>query len=211
MSASGDIVRELIAGGANYEQIGQALGRNRSLIRQVGIGSKPGHNLQASLEELRDRLAAGGAPPSKAAPVSTPPARRTTSRGRAARVRTKTTYGGRGWGSGAVKRQAVRSGARGLHKLIGQAAENGDDLAVTVTFDKGIRVQGYGKGKRTRQGAGGVLDFTVDADAASAHVAAGGTFAEYVAGEAMRAGYVSGQAGPAGYVAHMLSLEARAY
>jgi hypothetical protein len=208
VSAAGDIILALRGQGITDAAIARAIERDRSLVGQVRRGIKPGSNLVGALEELRDRLAAGGP---VEGPVSAPPARRTNAKGRTARVRHKTTYAGRGWGSGAVKRQGVRSGAGILHRLVLQAAENGDELAVTVTFDKGVQVQGYGKGKRTRQGAGGVLDFQVDAEAAAAHIAAGGTFSDYVAGEAMRAGYISGQASAAAYTAHMTGLEVRAF
>lgn len=212
VSESGQIINELRASGLSMESIGQAIGRNRSLVRQVSIGAKPGNNLRDALAELRERLATV-APDARrtvarSAPV-TPPAARTTKTGKTARVRGKTTIGGRAWKTGTVRQQASRSGARALGKLAAEAAEAGMALAVTVQFDKAVTVQGYSKGKRGKAGAGGALDFQIDPDG---YDSAEGSFTAWLCSQALAGGYISGQGNDAGaYVGHVVSIEARAF
>lgn len=212
VSESGQIINELRASGLSMESIGQAIGRNRSLVRQVSIGAKPGNNLRDALAELRERLATV-APDARrtvarSAPV-TPPAARTTKTGKTARVRGKTTIGGRAWKTGTVRQQASRSGARALGKLAAEAAEAGMALAVTVQFDKAVTVQGYSKGKRGTAGPGGALDFQVDPAQSNP---ASQTFTTFVLGAALDQGYISGEMNdPADYVGHVVSIEARAF
>lgn len=76
MSTSKDIIGELLSQGYSYAAIGRQVGRDGSLIRQIGIGAKPGLNLQESLTQL-----------ASTGEVTTPPFRRTTSSGTIARVR----------------------------------------------------------------------------------------------------------------------------
>lgn len=74
-SASTRILEALHRGGMTDQQIGKALGRNSSLIRQVRLGKKPGRNLENALRQLQSRR------------QITPPPRRTTRAGEQARVR----------------------------------------------------------------------------------------------------------------------------
>lgn len=160
MSESTEIVRRLVAAGANYESIGRALGRNRSLVRQVGIGAKPGNTMRDALAELEARLA-GAADVNQAARTATitPPEPRKNRRGALAKVRKPTTVQGRSWSASSVKRQAVRSGARGLGHPMADAAERGQTLAVTVTVDGAVAIQAYGTSRRGREGLHGSADF----------------------------------------------------
>jgi hypothetical protein len=214
MSESSDLVNELRRLGVNYQAIGEAVGRNRSLIRQVGIGAKPGNNLRDALAELRDRLAAL-APgertrASAAAPVTAAPARRTTASGREARLRQRITHGGRGrWSASNIKRQASRSGARSLGKVLESAADDGMDLAVTITFDRSVSVASYGRGKRGIPGAGGTLDVQLSPDEYMASVL---NPAAYMVSQALASGQLSGHGNdPNAYVAHINSIELRAF
>lgn len=213
MSESGEIIGRLLGLGANYETIGQAVGRNRSLVRQVGIGAKPGHNLRESLAELERRVTglAPGANVNREArqvPVAAPE-RRKTGRGHLARVRKAVTISRTHYSISTVKKQAAASGARGLGHTIADAADQGRTVAVSVTFDRSITVHAYGKGKRGRAGAGGTLDFELgDAEAvAEGVVEHGGNVMAYIVAEAMAAGHITG-ADPA---AHVLEVELRTY
>lgn len=69
-------IQNLLAQGHSYASIGRAIGRDSSLIRQIGLGKKPGANLNQSLAEL-----------SSTGTVTTPPTRRTTRAGALAKVR----------------------------------------------------------------------------------------------------------------------------
>lgn len=184
---SGEIIRRLVESGQNYERIGQALGRNRSLVRQVAIGSKPGANLRESLEQLERRLAG------QAVEV-TPPKPRTTSRGTLARVRKPTTVRGRSWASSTVKRQGMRSGGRSLGHALADAAEDGRQLAATVTLGSGLIAEHYGSSRRGHAGPGGSVDINLgDADDVWAAVRDeyGGNVSAYIADVLVDRGLVS--------------------
>lgn len=215
MSESSEIVRRLVEAGANYESIGQAVGRNRSLIRQVGIGSKPGNNLRDALAALESRLA--GVAPERAnvaarSAAVAPPSRRQTSRGALAKVRRPTTVAGRSWTASTVKKAGVKGGARGLGHPIADAAEAGRQLAVTVSVDRSLAVQAYGKKGRGRAGRGGSVDFRLgDAeDVWEAVQAAGGDVAAYVAGAMIEAGLVD-SADQAFVRAHLVEIDLRTF
>lgn len=158
MSTSAELLADLLAGGLNYADVGKALGRNRSYVRQVAIGAKPGHGLTESLAALRERLAAGGADAAKTAAVPAPEAR-VTRAGRPARVRRPTTTGPKSgaWATSTVKRQGARNGAHGLAHAMHDADEAGQTLAVTVTFAKSVTVlRAYGH--RGQAGRGGSVE-----------------------------------------------------
>ena len=55
-TTAAELIGELTGAGLNYADIGRALDRNRSLVRQVAIGAKPGHNLTDALGALRERV-----------------------------------------------------------------------------------------------------------------------------------------------------------
>lgn len=88
---SAELIAQLLANGYTYASIGRAIGRDRSLVRQIAVGSKPGRNLTASLAQL----AQGAAP--------APPPRRLSRSGEPARVR-----GGRS-SAGRTARRDVRA------------------------------------------------------------------------------------------------------
>lgn len=159
MSASGDIVRRLLARGLTGQQIGQAIGRDRSLVSQVGRGRKPGANLEAALSELERRADAGG-------PLGgvAEPARRTTRSGRVARVRRPTRVGSDRWSSTTIKSQAAASGGRALGRALTDAAEDGAEVVVTIVYAKSVVVLQGGSGKKGRPGPGGTVEMKVDAD-----------------------------------------------
>lgn len=223
MSESSEIIRRLVEGGANYESIGQAVGRNRSLIRQVGIGSKPGNNLAESLAELERRLGSVPKPErnqaARSAPTTTRPTARTTRRGGLAKVRKPTTVGGERWSSSVVKRNAVQHGARGLGHPLADAADAGREIGVTVTVDKGLTVEaGSAKaGKRSKgiSGPGGSCDFMLgDAfevwDTISSEY--DGNVTAYVADRMVDEGLVSGGARTGAEAAsHIREIELRAF
>lgn len=216
-SESTDLVRELVEGGLNYADIGQALGRDRSLVRQVGIGAKPGNNLRAALAELRDRLAgvqAGRHQAARAATVPAPP-RRQTAAGKPAAVRRRTRHEGPHHSTQLVKRQASQHGATALGKALDRAADAGRQAAVTVGFDRAVTVTASSPGaKHARTGAGGSVEFKLgDAEEVREEVDQeyGGNFAAYVAAKAAEAGYISGPADERETVAHMTSLELRTF
>ena len=72
---SAELIAQLIGQGYSYSTIGKGLGRDRSLIRQVAVGSKPGRNLTEALGQL-----------TRGASTAEPP-RRVASSGELARVR----------------------------------------------------------------------------------------------------------------------------
>lgn len=200
MSESSDIIRRLVESGANYESIGQAVGRNRSLIRQVGIGSKPGNNLRDALAALETRLA-GVAPDrvNTAARTTTvaPPSRRQTSRGALARVRKPTTIRGRAWTASTAKQGAVRNGARGLGHAMADAADAGQTLAATVLFSKRTKVEAYGSSRRGTAGFGGSVDIELGPAEEVwpiVHNEFGGDITAYILAEVQGRGLVSGDA-----------------
>jgi hypothetical protein len=159
VSESGALVQRLISQGLSYEDVGQAVGRNRSLIRQVGLGTKPGNNLREQLATLERRLSGLDAGQRKGAARSAglAPARRTKAGGAVARTRRKTTVTAGTWSTATAKRSSVRNGARGTAKVIHDAADQSRNLGVTITFGKGVTVTSA-YGKRGKAG-GAVLDF----------------------------------------------------
>lgn len=208
VSESGAIIQELVGQGLNYASIGRALGRDRSLIRQVGVGSKPGANLAASLAELRERVSRVGKE-AAAAPV-TEPARRTTRAGTAARTRKALSYEGRGFATKTVKRQGSRSGGKSLAGMVQRAAAQGRSVAVTITFDKKVNVQAYGSSKRAKSGAGGSLDLALG-DADELLEAAGDGITAHAVAVAYAGGYLSGVSSAAEALAHVEAVELRSY
>lgn len=216
MSESSEIIRRLVESGANYESIGQAVGRNRSLIRQVGIGSKPGNNLRDSLAALESRLA-GVAPErvnrtAREAAVA-PPARRTTTRGTLAGVRKPTTIRGRSWTASTVKKAGVKSGARGLGHTIADAAESGRQIAATVSVDGALAVEAYGSSRRGVQGVRGSADFKLG-DGPEVWAAVrddyAGDVTAYVAARMVEAGLVDSS--DEGYVReHLVEIDLRTF
>lgn len=203
--ASQDVIRRLLDAGANYETIGQAVGRNRSLIRQVGIGAKPGRNLEAALTALEQRLA--GVEPGRvntearrSAGTLPAPAQRVNRRGALAKVRRPTTVRGRGWSSSTMKRQAMRNGGRGLGHPIADAAEAGQQVAATITLGSGLAAEHYGTSRRGQAGAGGSLDILLgDADEVLAEIqdGYGGNVSAYLADVMVARGLVSVTSGGA--------------
>lgn len=195
VSESSEIIRRLVASGANYQDIGQALGRNRSLIRQVSIGAKPGHNLRASLEELENRLAgAGNVHQAARTATVTAPGKRTTRTGALARVRKPVTIRGNNWTASTVKRSGVKGGARGLGHVLSDAAESGQQVAVTVSVNNSLSVESYGSSRRGVAGRGGSVDFILgDADDVwtAVELLHGGNVTEYVAQALVDQGHVS--------------------
>lgn len=214
---STDLIQQLTASGLNYADIGAALGRDRSLVRQVGIGAKPGNNMRAALESLQARLATVTHPDARKAvtrSTSIPPARRTTKAGTTARVRKSMTHKGRGYSTGTVKQQAARGKGGALPGLVADAAGQGRTVAVTVGFDKRVTVNGTSGGRRARTGAGGWVEMELGSAAsvqAAANAQHGGNVSAYVAAQAIERGYVSGVADERDAVAHMTSLELRTY
>lgn len=75
-SSSQELIHALRSQGHSYAEIGRRVGRDGSLIRQIANGIKPGRNLQGALAEFNDT-----------GEVTTPPLRRTTSKGTLARIR----------------------------------------------------------------------------------------------------------------------------
>src|SRR5215210_4966910 len=53
--ASKDLINQLKAGGMSYAEIGRKLGRDSSLISQIARGKKKGSNLEASLEDIKEK------------------------------------------------------------------------------------------------------------------------------------------------------------
>lgn len=135
VSASTRYVRELTARGFNYAQIGKVAGVDRSLIRQIGLGQKPGRNLTPTLRALAKSEAA--APPRGKAieGVKAPtPTRKTTATGERAAVRQPETRlgepGQRGSGT-VVERRTAKAGVNAIKK----AAARGQNVKVTLMFE----------------------------------------------------------------------------
>lgn len=202
MSESTDLVRELLAGGMNYADVGRALGRHRSLIRQVGVGTKPGNNLRDALEGLRARLAG------VQAAVPEPP-RRTTAKGKPARTRRRTTHEGRAYSTSMVKKQGARSGGGSLTRAVERAADAGRTVSVTVSFDRAVTVDPYKGSRKGIAGPGGTLDMQLgDADDVREGIAEHGNLTAYVVAYGASQGWLYG---PADLAAHVNSLELRTY
>lgn len=193
VSESGEIIGRLVSSGLNMEQIGQAVGRNRSLVRQIMIGRKPGNNLRDALAQLEGALAGQPAPAEVIRETRVAkPAPRTTKAGKTARVRRPTTIRGRGWQTSTVRRQAARHGAHGMAHPIRDAAADGRDVAVTASFTKGVKVNAD-YGRRGRAGWGGTVEMNLgDAEQVQAEVddMYGGDFAAYVLDQAAARGHI---------------------
>lgn len=207
MSASGDIIRRLLDSGMSGQAIGEAIGRDRSLVSQVGRGLKPGANLEAALRALEGRQ--GGA----AGPVPAPP-RRLRRSGRPANVRRPTTVRGRSYATSTIKRQAAAGGGRQLMHAIHDAADDGRQVAATVSFDKAVTVNNTSGGRRGRTGKGGSVEMRIDmpADELADTITYeyGGSVTAYLVAEAIARGYVSGP--PAADMAgHVTAVELRQY
>lgn len=134
-SASTRYIHELQGRGYNYAQIGRATGVNRSLIRQIGQGTKPGRNLTPALRAL----AKSDAPPPKRGQsiegVKVPePTHKTTKSGERAAVRQKEQQVGAPGQKGAGTTVERRTAKAGLN-AIKRAAARGQNVKVTITFD----------------------------------------------------------------------------
>lgn len=219
MSESAEIIARLVESGASLRSIGDAIGRDSSLLSQVARGRKPGNNLRESLARLEAQVATltkGGAKPSTAARSVTvaEPTRRPAKAGGLAKVRRATTKAG-GWGqSTTMKRQAARNGARGMGHALNLAAGEGREVAVTVSFNRSVTVNNTSGGRRGRTGRGGVVEMRLgDADEVfdAVMIQHGGNFSEYVAAQAIDRGYLSGVADERDAVAHMTGVELRGW
>jgi hypothetical protein len=134
-----DFVRRLVARGISQRTIGAAVGRNDSLISQIGRGTGKGGSLRDRLGELlatAERAGLGkGATPEQLAAGGQEPARRTRRTGTIARVRRAVSarYGG-GGSTSQVKRQAAHAGGNGLIYELRRAADEDMQVAWDVTF-----------------------------------------------------------------------------
>lgn len=193
MSTSAELLAGLLARGHNYADIGKAIGRNRSYVRQVAIGAKPGTGLRDSLAALTGGLEKG-ASLDQAAATAPAPARRTTASGKAARVRRPTTVRGNGWQTSTVKKAAARSGAHGMAHPLADAAKDGKTVAVTVSFGVSVYVT-HDYGRRGVHGAGGTVEMELGPAAAvldRLNDRYGGDFSSMVISEAARRGMLAG-------------------
>lgn len=222
LSAAGAIIERLRGQGVSMESIGRAVGRNRSLIRQVGMGAKPGHNLTAPLEALERRLQgldgrAANAEARAAAGNVPAPARRTTAAGRPARTRAATTVSGRTgkWSTSTVKRQGARSGGRGLLRPLDAAADAGRNVAASVSFSHRVYIQGSsGRGARVGAGMGGVVEINLgDAEEFRDYVDTehGGSVTAAIVYRAAEAGYLGGPEDAEDAVTEVLDVELRTF
>lgn len=182
MSESEAIIRRLLGQGLTGEQIGRAIGRDRSLVSQVGRGRKPGSNLAGALGELERRVNAG-----MTAEGIAEPARRTTSSGRVARVRRRTTVRSKSgeWASVTTKQQATRSGTA-LDKQLRRAASLGLQAAADATMDTSVEVR-FAYGRNGVEGSGGTVSVSLDPHD---YVESGMTPADYIAYRAAEEGQV---------------------
>lgn len=190
-------IAALRAAGLTYADIGRAVGRDKSLIRQIETGRKPGENLRDALADVQTRLAAIPAKNARQAAREAAPvvvARRTSASGREARVRRPVTVSGRSWQTSVLRRQASLGGAGGMLSPLRRAAADDREIAVTVTFAADVYVDS-GSGKRTTPGRGGSVEMKLGQaeDVLDALDASGQTFADYIAQAAHEAGYI-GQA-----------------
>jgi len=133
VSASTRYVRELQARGFNYAQIGKVAGVNRSLIRQIGLGEKPGRNLTPALRAL----AKSDSPPPKRGQaiegVKVPePKHKTTASGERAPVRQRERAAGKVPAGEAtvVERRTAKAGMNAIKR----AAARGHNVKVTIKF-----------------------------------------------------------------------------
>lgn len=136
-ATSAELLAELVERGASLRAIGDAIGRDSSLLSQIRSGRKSGANLADALSKLRDDLAGvsrtDAAAAARAASVPEP-TRRRTGRGEVARVRRRTVYrADTGWATGSVKAQAAKSGARSMAPLVRDAARGGGNVVVALT------------------------------------------------------------------------------
>lgn len=144
---SGELIAQLLANGYTYASIGRAIGRDRSLIRQVAVGSKPGRNLTESLAQLARGSSSPVAPP-----------RRLSRSGEPARVRGGRPAGaGRGRAARDVRAEVARrtelpSGARMADGFWGSQGASRADLdgfaagtggALDLTEGKAWRIAGW--------------------------------------------------------------------
>ncbi len=130
-SAATRHIRALQARGFNYAQIGRAVGVNRSLVRQIGLGQKPGRNLAPSLRAL----AKSDAPPPRRGQsiegVKIPePAHKTTRSGERAAVRQPEVRAGNDVNGIMVERRTAKAGLNAIKR----AAARGQNVKVTITF-----------------------------------------------------------------------------
>lgn len=143
MDSSRDVILRLKAAGLSGEQIGQAIGRDRSLISQIARGIKPGRNLTDSLLEL-EATQISGISPKDAGQWISQPARRLRKDGLLAGIREKQTHAGRQWATTNLGKQAASNPAQRttnrLHKQIREADHDDHEAAFTVTFAPGVDV-----------------------------------------------------------------------
>jgi hypothetical protein len=156
MTINGSVAQALVlrmkAQGHSYSAIGRALGRDSSAISQIASGKRGpnygkhyGPALARAEAELKNQAA--GAP---AHPI-VQPARRMKGKGRRqepARVRQPTSRGvGKQWGVSTTKRQATRSGARGLTAQYLDAIAKGRKAGVSLSVSP--KVNGSQSGGKT--------------------------------------------------------------
>lgn len=140
-------VQQLVARGITQKTIGDAIGRNDSLISQIRRGTGKGASLRDRLAELVATAEEHGlgreATPEQLAGGGQEPARRTRKSGTVARVRKAVSvrYNG-GGSSSSVKQQAAQQGGNGLMYELERAYREGKQVAFDVTFrDPGDEVQ----------------------------------------------------------------------
>lgn len=213
MSASQEIIVELLGRGMSRKAIGRAISRNDRLIGYVEKGQKPGENLAGALAELRARLDAGEGSPARP-PTVGEPARRvhTDAHGRTVpvRVRRARTITGRSgqWSTTTLRRQAVKGGGGGVRHALEAAAKRGQDVAITVGVTGAAAINGT-SGGRIVGGEGATMELgpasQVLADLDQRY---GGDFTMMSMAELSAAGFVSFQGDPHGAAA---SIEVRTY
>lgn len=221
VSESGEAIARLLAAGLSGQDIGRAIGRDRSLVSQVARGVKPGTNLRDALGALERQVGGLAGRDAKQAArrgaVPEPPRRQTgpPEARRPANVRKPTTRTGRAWGTSTAKRQAVRAGAHGFGHPLADAADARRTVAVTVGTNAGLRINNTSGGKvRGAHVGAGAFDMQLGpADQVWAEVQAqhGGNFSAYVAAQALERGLISGVADEREAVQHFTSLELRSY
>lgn len=155
-SAAQTLVLRMHERGHSFAAIGRALGRDSSAISQIASGKRGpnyGRSYTTSLAHAEQELKnqAAGAP---AHPIAQP-TRRMVGKGRAAtpaRVRQPTSRGvGKQWGVSTTKRQATRSGAKGLSGKLKDATSKGRQAGVSISVSPAVR-GGYKKTGKTGSG-----------------------------------------------------------
>jgi hypothetical protein len=135
-------VEALRAKGWTNASIGRALGRDHSLIRQVGAGTKPGANLTQGLARLERRKSV----PARGATVKPAPApRRARSTGGPAAVRQSAPIFPSGVQVAEVRSRRTSTIARAIRR----AADAGRKVSLTLTFETVVGYGGSGSWSQT--------------------------------------------------------------